>query len=46
MVGARKGLQETEEFGTGFEGWYWTNIVTRVETMGVCWKMEVKVEIT
>lgn len=35
-VGARHGLQETEEIGAGFEGWYWTNSVSRVGTMNVC----------
>lgn len=27
FVGARRGIQEVEEIGMGFEGWYWRNSV-------------------
>lgn len=35
FVGARHGLQETEQIGAGFEGWYWRYSVapSRVNTM-------------
>ena len=27
-AGARDGLQEMEEYGAGFEGWYWRSSIT------------------
>ena len=27
-AGARDGLQEMEEYGTGFDGWYWRSSIS------------------